>query len=120
PVAGEAVLVIDKSMAGKALPLMVVVRLAVLLAWLASAWLPSTVAVLVITPGTVGVTTTVIVSVAPWVRLPMASVNTPAVGVSTAPLVVSVAETKVALAGKASTIVTPVALLTASLFLTVI
>src|SRR5438309_1701608 len=107
-------------MAGVAAPLTVVVTLAALLAWFASAWFPSTVAVLVIAPAAVGVTTTVIVSVAPWSRLPMASVNTPAVGVKVAPLVVSVAETKVALVGSTSIIVTPVALLTASLFLTVI
>src|SRR5437762_2757747 len=106
-------------MAGEALPFTVVVTLARLLAWFVSSWAPSTEAVSVIAPAAVGVTTTVIVWVAPAARLPMASVTTFPVGVNVVPLVVSVAETKVALAGNTSVSVTPVAAVVALLFLTV-
>src|SRR2546425_1104389 len=112
--AGDAVLAIDRSITGGT-GFTVVVTEAVLLAWLLSVSLPATEAVLVIVPAVVGVTTTVIVSVAPGARLPMSSVRTPPVGVSVAPLVLSVAETNVALAGSVSPSVTPVAPLVASL-----
>src|SRR5206468_4257978 len=98
----------------------VVVTDAVLLAWLLSGSFPVTEAVFVMVPGEVGVTTTVMVWVAPAARLPISSVSTPAAGVSVAPLVLSVAETKVALAGSVSVTVTPVAPLVGSVLVTVI
>src|SRR5580704_12500401 len=109
---GAAVLAIERSMAGVPVPLTIVVTLAVLFARLLSVWFPETEAVFVIDPAAVGVTTTLIVSVAPAASAPIRSVNTPAAGVRLVPVVVSVAETKVAFAGKRSVMVTPVAPLT--------
>src|ERR1700686_4169532 len=98
---------------------MLVLTVAVLLAWLMSGWLPSTEAVLVITPAVVGVTVTVIVSVAPAARLGIVSGSVlPAWGI--VPPLPSLSETNVALAGRASVITTPVAVLVALLFLTMI
>src|SRR5260221_289240 len=105
---GDAALVIERSMTGVKFPLTLVVTLAGLLLGLVSAWFPWTEAVLVIAPAVVGVTTTVIVSLAACARLPIRSVSTLPLRVIVPPPA-STAETKVALAGSTSATDTPVA-----------
>src|SRR6185312_917866 len=89
-------------------PVTVLVKLAVVFV-LAFGEVVVTLAVFVIVPAMVGVTTIVMVSVAPAAKLPIESVTTPLTGVSIAPLVVSVAETKVTPPGSISVTTTPLA-----------